>query len=236
MKTDSAAGQNLYGCVAANTWAVQSSGDAGPAAPFDDFQPTVTGRGLTVAAGRARIGNYVPVTIDRGTVTFTSGTGDVKVFIDSSNNLVCHMQTGIVANASGAMACSNVSRPTYPANSIPVADLTVNNGTPSIDSDDRAFLTTRGVSAGTGISIADAGGVASIGIDTATIPQLGAGSNDFTGAESALEFRFIGSSEGSCDSANRGRLVSIFGGPGVADVVKLCVKDDSDNYAWRTIL
>ncbi|MDP2999366.1 MAG: hypothetical protein Q8N47_17900 [Bryobacterales bacterium] len=236
LKTDTAAGQNLYGCVAANTWAVQSSADAGPTAPFDDFQPTVTGRVLAVAAGRARIGNYVPVTIDRGMATFTSGTGDVKVFIDTSNNLVCHMQTGIVANTSGAMACSNVSRPGYPPNSIPVADLTVNNGTPTIDSDDRAFLTTRGVSAGTGISIADAGGVASIGIDTATVPQLGAGSNDFTGSVSALEFRFMGSSEGSCDSANRGRLVSIFGGPGVADTVKMCVKSDSDTYAWKTIL
>ena len=83
---------------------------------------------------------------------------------------------------------------------------------------------------------ADAGGVASVGIDTATVPQLGAGSNDFTGAVSAQEFRFIGSSEGSCDAANRGRLVSIFGGPGVADTVKMCVKSDSDTYDWKTIL
>jgi len=236
LKTD-ATGQTLYGCVAPNTWAVQSPGGGGTAAlPLDDFQPTVSGRVLTVAAGRARIGNYVPVTIGLGTVTFNSGTGDVKVFIDTNNNLVCHMQTGIAATAGGAMVCSNVSRPSYPPNSIPIADLTVTSGTPAIDSDDRAFLTTRGVSAGTGISITDSGGVASIGIDTATVPQLGAGSNDFTGTVSALEFRFIGSSEGTCDLANRGRVVSVFGGPGVADTVRICVKSDADTYAWITIL
>jgi len=146
--------------------------------------------------------------------------------------------TGIAATVAGSMACSNVTTPVYPANSIPIADLTVAAGTfyPTIDSDDRAFFSTKGVSAGTGISIADAGGVASIGIDTATVPQLGAGSNDFTGSVSALEFRFIGGSEGSCDSANRGRVVSVFGGPGVADTVKMCVKDGSDSYGWKTIL
>ena len=168
-----------------------------PRSPLNDFQPAVNGQMLTVAEGRARIGNYVPVVIAAGAATFTSGSGNVKVFIDGTNNLVCHMQTGIAASTSGALACSNVSTPTYPANSIPIANVTVTGAVPSLTSDDRAFLTTRGVSAGTGISISDAGGVASIGIDTATVPQLGAGSNDFTGAISALELRLLSGSEGS---------------------------------------
>jgi hypothetical protein len=236
-KTDAAAGQNLYGCVATNTWAVQSSGGGGtPTLPLNDFQPTVSGQILTVAAGRARIGNYVPMTIGLGTATFTSGTGDVKVFVDSNNNLVCHMQTGIAASTGGAMVCSNVSSPSYPVNSIPVADLTVTSGTPAIDSDDRAFLTTRGVSAGSGISINDSGGVASIGIDTATVPQLGAGSNDFTGAISALELRLLSGSEGTCSSSTRGRIVMVFGGSGAADIIRICSKDAANAYAWRTLL
>ena len=146
------------------------------------------------------------------------------------------MQTGIAATAGGAMVCSNVSRPSYPPNSIPIADLTVTSGTPAIDSDDRAFLTTRGVSAGAGISITDSGGVASIGIDTATVPQLGAGSNDFTGAISALELRLLSGSEGTCSSSTRGRIVMVFGASGATDSVRICTKDGANNYGWRALL
>ena len=234
-KTDVAVGQNLYGCVAANTWAVQSSG-GGSALPINDFQPTVNGQMLAVAEGRARIGNYVPVLIAAGSVTFASGSGNVKVFIDASNNLVCHMQTGIVASTSGALACSNVSTPAYPANSIPIANVTVTGAVPALTGDDRAFLTNRGVSAATGISISDSGGVASIGIDTATVPQLGAGSNDFTGAISALELRLLSGSEGTCSSSTRGRIVVVFGGAGTADSIRICGKDAADAYGWLTLL
>ena len=234
-KTDVAVGQNLYGCVATNTWAVQSSG-GGSALPLNDFQTAVNGQMLTVAEGRARIGNYVPVVIASGSAAFTSGGGNVKVFIDSSNNLVCHMQTGIAASTSGALICSNVSTPTYPANSIPIANVTVTGAVPSLTSDDRAFLTTRGVSAATGISINDSGGLASIGIDTATVPQLGAGSNDFTGAISALELRLLSGSEGTCSSSTRGRIVMVFGGSGAADIIRICSKDAANAYAWRTLL
>jgi hypothetical protein len=51
-KTDVAVGQNLYGCVATNTWAVQSSG-GGSALPLNDFQAAVNGQMLTIAEGRA---------------------------------------------------------------------------------------------------------------------------------------------------------------------------------------
>jgi hypothetical protein len=226
-KTDATAGQNLYGCVATNVWAVQSSG-GGSALPFNDFQSAVNGQMLTIAEGRARIGNYVPVVIATGSVTFTSGSGNVKVFIDSSNNLVCHMQTGIAASTSGALTCSNVSTPTYPANSIPIANVTVTDAVPSLTSDDRAFLTTRGIN--------DSGGLASIGIDTATVPQLGAGSNDFTGAISALELRLLSGSEGACSSLTRGRIVMVFGSAGTADTIQICSKDGADAYGWRTLL
>ena len=234
-KTDVASGQNIYGCVATNTWAVQSSG-GGSALPLNDFQTAVNGQALTVAEGRARIGNYAPVVIASGSVTFTAGSGNVKVFIDSSNNLVCHMQTGIAASTSGALVCSNASTPAYPANSIPIANVTVTGGVPSLASDDRAFFTTRGVSAATGISINDSGGLASIGIDTATVPQLGAGSNDFTGAISALELRLLNGSEGTCSSSTRGRIVMVFGGAGTADTIRICSKDAADAYGWRTLL
>src|SRR5512140_2731253 len=48
-KTDVAVGQNLYGCVAVNTWAVQSSGGGGSAQPLNDFLAAVNGQMLTIA-------------------------------------------------------------------------------------------------------------------------------------------------------------------------------------------
>jgi len=221
----------------ANTSPAQSPGGGNAApSPLTEFQPTANSRVLTVAAVWARIGNYVPVVIAAGSVTFTSGSGNVKVFIDSSNNLVCHMQTGIAASTSGALICSNVSTPAYPANSIPIANVTVTGAMPKLTSDDRASFTTRGVAAGTGIRILDSGGVASIGIDTATVPQLGAGSNDFTGAISALELRLLSGSKGACSPSTRGRIVMVFGGSGATDSVRICTKDGANNYGWRTLL
>ena len=178
-------GQILKYSVSLKKFSCQNDDGGGASAASDltDFKASVAGAVLTIPAGRARIGNYAPVAIAAGGATFTAGSGDVKVFIDASNNLVCHMATGIAATLTGSLACSNVTTPAYPVNSIPIADLTIAAGTfyVTIDSDDRAFLSNRGISAGTGISIADAGGVASIGIDTATVPQLG-GTNEFTGS------------------------------------------------------
>jgi hypothetical protein len=145
-----------------------------------DFQARISGNTLTILPGRARIGSYVPVSIASGSATFASGGGNVKVFVDASQNLVCHMQTGIVASTGGSMACSAVSNPTYPPNCVPLVDVYVSNGVPAVVSDDRAFLSTRGISAGAGISISDSGGVASVGIDTATVGTLG-GRNDWIG-------------------------------------------------------
>ncbi len=153
-----------------------------------DFEPTVATDTVTIKAGRARIGNYAPVEIAQGTAQFTAGTGNAKIFIDQNNNLVCHMATGITATVTGPLTCSNVATPTFLANSIPIANLTVTSGPMAValTNDYRAFFSNRGVSAGTGMSITDAGGVATIGVDTASVMLLGGtnaptGSMDLTG-------------------------------------------------------
>lgn len=42
--------------------------------------------------------------------------------------------------------------------------------------------------------------------------------------------------EGTCDSSRRGAEVHTFGGAGVADTVRKCVKDGSDSYLWVSII
>lgn len=236
-------GVNASGAVEDCT-AVGAGGGASAANDLTDFKITISTTSVTndtinIAAGHARVGNYSPTTIALGKLVVTAGSGDVKVFIDANNNLVCHKATAgsIAVTESGSVTCSNVTTPAYPANGIPLYDLTVSAAQAvTIDADDRAFLSNRGVSAGTGISISDAGGVASIGIDTATVPQLGAGQNDFTGIGSFLEVKLLNSVEGTCDASNRGRVVMVQGGAGVADTFRVCRKDASNNYAFATLL
>jgi hypothetical protein len=231
-------------CVRVNGTSGACSGGVTAASDLTDFLVTLSTTSVTddtvnIAAGHARVGNYSPTHIALGKIVVTGGSGDVKLFIDSANNLVCYKETAgaIATTVTGSVTCSNASTPAYPANSIPLWDLAVSAAQAvSIDADDRAFLATRGVSAGTGISISDSGGVASMGIDTATVPQLGAGSNDFTGAISALELRLLSGSEGTCSSSTRGRMVMVFGGSGAADTVRICSKDAAGAYAWRTLL
>jgi hypothetical protein len=231
------------------TSATCATGGGGASVDLTDFgqsvsTTSVTDDTLNIAAGRARVGNYVPPAIVAGHVQFTSGPGgNVKVFIDQNNNLVCHMATGIVATPSGSMTCSNVSTPTYPPNSIPVADVTVNSSQAITNvTDDRAFFSNRGISAATGISISDAGGVASIGIDTATMPMLGqanawTAANDFTAATNFYIRRGSGApASGECDAAAEvGQVYARSDAAAANATFYVCSKTGGSTYAWELL-
>jgi hypothetical protein len=74
-------------------------------------------------------------------------------------------------------------------------------------------------------------GVNRVGINT-TGPQA---TLDVNGPARALEIQFANGTQGTCDAANRGRLVFVQGGSGVKDTLVLCAKDATNAYAWRTI-
>jgi len=210
-----------------------------------DFTPSIAGHTLTVQPGRARIGNSAPAEIAIGTVHFNdaSGSGDVRVFIDQNMNLVCHAQTGVTYSVTGTMTCSNVATPAYPANSIPIADLNVVTGSPpavTIDADDRAFFSTKAVTAGTGVSITDTGGVASIAVDLATIPLLGAnnawtGANDFTAATNFYIRRGAGvPAAAECDAAGEvGQLYARSNAAAASASLYVCANNGAGTYAWE---
>ena len=42
--------------------------------------------------------------------------------------------------------------------------------------------------------------------------------------------------EPTCNSGNRGKITMVQGGAGVADTLRVCVKDSSDSYLWATVL
>jgi hypothetical protein len=44
--------------------------------------------------------------------------------------------------------------------------------------------------------------------------------------------KLANSVEATCDATARGQVVMVHGGAGVADTLRVCRKDASDNYAW----
>lgn len=51
----------------------------------------------------------------------------------------------------------------------------------------------------------------------------------------ALEFAENVDSAPTADSEHRGKIIVIKGGAGVADVLKVCVKNAADAYVWKTV-
>lgn len=49
------------------------------------------------------------------------------------------------------------------------------------------------------------------------------------------EIQLLSGAEGTCDVTNRGRIVMVQGGLGVADTFRICAKDAANNYAWTAL-
>lgn len=60
--------------------------------------------------------------------------------------------------------------------------------------------------------------------------------NFFEGLVQAGRLDFMNGTEGTCDATTRGETQMVEGGAGVADTVRVCVKDAGDSYAWTTII
>jgi hypothetical protein len=66
--------------------------------------------------------------------------------------------------------------------------------------------------------------------DTTTAPD-----QNKTGSISAHNILIGSGAEGTCDVSNRGRIVMVQGGAGVADTLRICSKDASNNYAFNAL-
>ena len=117
-----------------------------------------------------------------GTVAGT-GSGTAYVYGDGSGSVTLEVpaSSGVIASCAGSCVVNQAVVPTMAVNGIPLATVTISAGAWSSVTDKRGFLSTRQLSAGTGIAISSSGGGSSLSIDTATVPQLG-GSNAYTGA------------------------------------------------------
>jgi hypothetical protein len=167
-----------------------------------DFTVTTAGSTVSVTGGKARIGNTV-YTLVGGSCTLSGAVGDVKVYISDTGNLMCVGEPGMAGTVSGSAVFATVTFPRYPVGSIPLSDLTWTGSTLTVDSDDRAFISNIGTSAGLGISVLEAGGVANVNIDTATVPLLAGannwlGHNDFSAATRTAPHRVVSADPATC--------------------------------------
>lgn len=178
--TSAAAGTNVYGCTAANTWTLEAGVGAQSASQLSDLAPSLTSATtLTIGANcsntapcNVRFGSAVYAFTTSTSATISAGSGTAYVYLDPSGTLtVGHNLT--VTCASGCLAAPGVSA--FPSNSIPIFTWTATNGTwdPTGGKDWRAFQSTTNIAAGTGLLSATANGVTTLSIDPTLLALWG---------------------------------------------------------------
>ena len=134
------------------------------------------------ASGCSYSGGGTVAGTENGTAyVYGNGSGSVTLEVPASS--------GVIASCTGSCVVNQVVVPTMTANGIPLATVAISAGAWSSVTDKRSFMSTRQLSAGTGIAISSSGGGSSLSIDTALVPQLGGaniwtGNNDFSAASS----------------------------------------------------
>jgi hypothetical protein len=191
--TGAAAGANVYGCTSTNVWTLESGGGGGSgatsASQLTDFQAVRnTSTNLLIGSSchagtpcNARLGGVAYSFTAPASVNVSSGTGTLYVYISNSGALTLGNNIGAVC-ASGCVAAGGITA--FPADALPLYTWTVTNGTLDLTggTDFRAFLSTKDVNAGTGLTSTLSGGTSILSVDTTVIPSF-AGANVFTGSD-----------------------------------------------------
>jgi len=176
-RQDAAAGMNVYGCTAANSWTLEQGPPAASmASQLGDFAVTRTSA-TTLAIG-ANCSTTTPCVVRFGalvysygsgaTATISAGSGLALVYVSSAGVLTVGSNVTASCN-SGCTALSGVTA--FPADAIPVFTWSATNGTwdASGGADQRAFLSSKSVTAGTGITTTEISGKTQLSADTTVI-------------------------------------------------------------------
>jgi hypothetical protein len=183
VKTDATSAAQTYVCTATNTWTQQVGTGTGitMVSQVGDFAVTRTSSTvLTVGAGcntttlcRVKFGDQVYTFSVSATVTITSGSGTLYASISPAGALT--FTSNLTLSGCSGMSCATTAGTGIPTNHIPIGYWTATSGTwdSSGGTDLRAFLGTKNVTGGTGISCADSSGLTTCGIDS-TVPVFSA--------------------------------------------------------------
>lgn len=147
-KTDAASGANVYGCVAANTWAAQggtgaSGSDSALQVVFTNSTTLTIGSDCSaVKPCRYRVGSTVYSRVAPITLQVTSGTGTVFVYIGANGDLVAGRGTTTAPSLSCSACTLAAGVTSFPTDSIPLATWSASSGAwDTTGTDQRAVLT-----------------------------------------------------------------------------------------------
>lgn len=176
-RLDAAAGMNVYGCTSTNSWTLeQGPAAASMASQLGDFAATLTSA-TTLAIGAncstatpclVRFGSLVYSFGTGATATISAGSGLALVYVSSAGVLTVGSNVTTSCN-SGCTALSGVTA--FPVDAIPLFTWSATNGTwdATGGADQRAFLSSKSVTVGTGITSTEISGKTQFSADTSVI-------------------------------------------------------------------
>jgi hypothetical protein len=176
-RLDASAGMNVYGCTASNSWSLeQGPAAASMASQLGDFAVTQTTSTLLAIGSNCsattpcavRFGALVYSFGNSANVTISAGSGLAFVYVSSAGVLT----VGHNVTASCGSACVTQSGVTaFPADAIPLFTWSATNGSWDMNGgvDQRAFLSSKSVTAGVGITSTEISGKTQFSADTSVI-------------------------------------------------------------------
>lgn len=208
-RTDAAAGMNVYGCTGSNSWTLEEGAAASVASQLGDFGATATST-TTLSIGAAcststpcnvRFGALVYSFAGGATATISGGSGLAFIYISSAGVLTVGSNVTVSCGA-GCVAQSGVTA--FPADSIPLFTWSATNGTWDANggADQRAFLSSKSVSVGVGITSTETSGKTQLSADTSVIGLRTAAPATSTTACTAGSWATDGSYFYLCTSTN----------------------------------
>src|SRR5581483_1662852 len=176
-RQDATPGMNIYGCTAANSWTLEQAPPAASmASQLGDLAVTRTsattlaiGANCTLAAPCAvRFGAIVYSFSAGATATISAGTGVAFVYVASTGVLT--VGHNVTANcSSGCTSQSGVT--SFPADAIPLFTWSATNGSWDANggADQRAFLSSKSMTAGLGLTSTEISGKTQLSADTSVL-------------------------------------------------------------------
>jgi len=174
MMTGAPAGSNLYFCLAANQWTLESgSGSSGSANTLNTLSSTTNGPVLTIGSGcsistpcNVRFGTTVYSITSPATATLSGGTGTAYIYVSSSGVL----SVGHNLSLSCTSVCTAISGvAAFPGDSMPLAIWTANAGTWSGGADVRSVFGRDDVYISTGLVSTQSQGLSTLSVDSSVV-------------------------------------------------------------------
>ncbi len=230
-QTTAPAGSNLFGCVSANTFVLQSGGGSGGGG---GAPTTIENNGTTVGSD--------------GIVNFIAGVGVLNTISNTGSQI--NIQQGVDTSVILSKATAQSSTPWQCFSASGSASSYTCSLSPTLQAYNAGMMLlwkpdVNGAGGPTTLNADTLGAVAikqADGITDPTIADILAGRLYSLWFDGAV-FRLItppvnvaaSGAQPTCNSTQRGRIWQTIGGSGVKDSVTVCAKDATDAYAWRTI-